>query len=114
MLLHSLIGIRPPASSVLSGPPALVPATHGLAASMPTDTRGAVTMMNGIHPETHNAYYHFSHVVHASAFRIILRARRSCFAFTGWDSLANHSLGLIALGFARGLTWNRSLLFTDN
>ena len=25
---------------------------------------------------------------------------RSCYAFAGWDSLASHSLGLIALGFA--------------
>ena len=29
----------------------------------------------------------------------------ACSAFAGWDSLANHSLGLITLGFARAMTW---------
>ena len=33
-----------------------------------------------------------------------LISRRSCSAFAGWDSLANHSLGLITLGFAKAMT----------
>ena len=36
-------------------------------------------------------------------FARLAHSRRSCSAFAGWDSLANHSLGLIALGFARAM-----------
>ena len=37
-------------------------------------------------------------------FARLAHPRRSCCAFAGWDSLANHSLGLITLGFARAMT----------
>ena len=47
-------------------------------------------------------------------FARLAHPRRSCFAFAGWDSLANHSLGLIALGFAGLLSWNCIWPFTLN
>ena len=55
-------------------------------------------------------------------FARLAHSRRSCSAFAGWDSLANHSLGLITLGFAGAmnglsnrrlagcLTWKERLL----
>ena len=47
-------------------------------------------------------------------FARLAHPRRSCSAFAGWDSLANHSLGLIALGFARLLNWICIWPFTLN
>ena len=44
-------------------------------------------------------------------FARLAHSRRSCFASAGWDSLANHSLGLITLGFARSLRWKHAWLF---
>ena len=47
-------------------------------------------------------------------FARLAHPRRSCSAFAGRDSLANHSLGLIALGFARLLNWICIWPFTLN
>jgi len=38
-------------------------------------------------------------------FARLARTPRSCCASAGWDSLANHSLGLITLGLARAMTF---------
>jgi len=40
--------------------------------------------------------------------------RRSCSASAGWDSLANHSLGLITLGLARSLEMEACLAVLSN
>jgi len=71
---------------------------------MPSDTRRGIAAAKWLNWNRIEHAILSNFELHPSHFSAATHPRRSCFASAGWDSLANHSLGLITLGFARAMT----------